>query len=63
MLGGNLMGIIKLNQKNKQTKQILSEIILVVLGFLGNFEAEVKRFKKLIESLDKEINAHRHPTI
>ncbi len=51
-----------IKQKENPTKQILSDTILVVLGFLGNFEAEIKRFKNLIVSLDKEINTHRHPT-
>lgn len=40
--------------------EIVSLAMAMVLGFLGSFEAEVARFRDLIDVLDKTVNPHRH---
>jgi hypothetical protein len=39
--------------------QILKDVAIALLGFLGTFEEEVERFRWWLEKLDRIVNAHR----
>ena len=43
-------------------EQLLKDIAMFVLGFLGSFEEEVERFRRWTDILDRFVNPHRHQT-
>jgi hypothetical protein len=50
----------QLESWEKDDEGLLLSVLAMCLGFLGNFEQEIERFKDYVNQMDRVINPHRH---